>query len=140
MNEITREQLEAERDFLLERADSAGSMSFHAERDTGQSSNALVRYAITGVEPAKDRYPGDADDLRACFRAREKAPAHLHPRMDDLLERYRAHVATRYPEVAESDAFLEVRGRDGIPIDEFIGRIEASDGETLDEDSPSRHP
>lgn len=135
------DRLTAERNYLLDRSMRAGSISFGGERDTGRSSNALVRFAIAGKAIDETDYPSDPSDLAACFLARDRAPAHLQPAMDRMLVRYRAHVARRYPEVATSDAFRRQNQSRGIPLSEFADRLREHDGPTIDEDGRgSRKP
>jgi hypothetical protein len=127
------ERLCIERDYLLQRASKAGTVSFSAGRDTGISSNALVAFAITGVEPGEDQYPRDPADLAACYNAQRGAPAHLQARMQPLIEKYRARVAERYPSVLEEGTGTEhaPKAQEGMPIDEFLSRL----GEFVQDDA-----
>ena len=84
---------EVERDFLLVRASEAGAVRFTAERFTGISSNALVRFAFTGLEPGPGEYPHDGSDMAACERTVLMAPKHLAARMGPLMDKYRAALA-----------------------------------------------
>lgn len=72
--QTTVEQISAERDFLLDRANAAGTCSFGAERWTGISSNALVTVAFGGENGA---LPSDCADLAACYRTVIRLPRHL---------------------------------------------------------------
>ena len=74
---ITREaHLLADVYYLLQRAAGAGHLRFDAQRDYGVSSNALVAYAYTGVEPTEWQWPSDRSDYAACVRAVRKMPRH----------------------------------------------------------------
>lgn len=87
-------QLLAERDFLLERAKAAGSVSFSRERWTGASSNALVEVAFGGKN---DCLPSDQNDLAACYRTVLRLPAHLvTAAVLDQLARGEAEVSGKY--------------------------------------------
>lgn len=74
MSELTQEQMREDINFLLARSMKAGCMSFTAERDTGISSNSLVRLAYAPVSVIE--MPGDMSDLRACEKAYESLPSH----------------------------------------------------------------
>ena len=95
--------LEQDIGFLLKRQERAGRFSLDCkERDTGISSNALIRYAYveySGISgPEKSEYPADTADLAACFRAYEKLPAHRQTaEVLLLLAGYVEHVAERRP-------------------------------------------
>jgi uncharacterized protein YuzE len=67
----------------------------------GMSSDALAYYgAGKRGEPIEGwDYPADPDDLGACERTYDMAPEHIKQRMLPVLEKFRAHVAKRYPEV-----------------------------------------
>lgn len=71
----TCKKLTAERDFLLLRCSNAGKVSFHNERWTGVSSNALVDVAFFGRED--NSLPWDGQDLAACYRTVMRLPEHL---------------------------------------------------------------
>ena len=71
---FTKDQLEADVYFLLNRSMQAGSCSFQENRDTGMSSNALVFFAYTGTRPSA--WPMDKGDYDACIRAVDKLPEH----------------------------------------------------------------
>jgi hypothetical protein len=71
----------ANENFLLARLHAAAA---HDYRWIGSSSDALVAAAMTGAPP-KDR-PFDGWDLGRCMVTRAVAPAHLHPRMDAIIE------------------------------------------------------
>ena len=62
--------------YLLQRAAGAGHLRFDAQRDYGVSSNAIVLYAYTGVEPTQWQWPSDRADYAACVRAVRKMPRH----------------------------------------------------------------
>ncbi|MEU0467260.1 hypothetical protein ABZ215_24935 [Amycolatopsis sp. NPDC006131] len=65
----------------------------------GISSDALAYYgAGKEPEPGLDEYPADPADLGACERTYAMAPEGIKPRMRPVLEKYRAHVAARYPD------------------------------------------
>lgn len=74
---MTPEQMQADIDFLLARTMRAGSVSFGGsdQRDTGVSSNAIVRFAYTGEHNGKS-WPLDKSDYAACVRAVRKLPRH----------------------------------------------------------------
>jgi hypothetical protein len=114
----TKAQLIAERDFLLARADGAGSWSPGIpKRWTGKSSNALVRYVFGGEHPMGDEYPLDVSDLAACYRTVYRLPDHLrgpNGRANELICRYRDAVKKRY-DLAEMAAMLgkESKGKEG---------------------------
>lgn len=120
------ERLRIERDYLLERSMRAGKIRFGMDRDTGVSSNALVRYAFTGEKPSPGEFPGDLDDLRSCYNARENAPEHLRSLMDEVLGTYRKAVGKRHPEVLDGDDWRWDAGgtRQGMPISEFLDRLD----------------
>lgn len=80
-----------ERDFLVARYVAPGR--WHG--DTGLSSDALLREAITG-KPA-DELPMDHDDLGRCERMFAAAPKHLRKRMAPRLVEFRSIVAKRHP-------------------------------------------
>lgn len=75
--QMSFEQLSADVAFLLARANRASSFSTVEEgRDTGLSSNSIVRIAYGAEEPSKQELPSDKSDLAACERMWEKLPAH----------------------------------------------------------------
>ena len=77
LDEFTIAQLAEDVRFLAERADGANKCSFmDYERDTGVSSNAIVRLAYGGEPPHKHELPSDKQDLMACQRAFNKLPEH----------------------------------------------------------------
>ncbi len=61
----------------------------------GKSSDALALYAIGGPEPTERDYPSDHSDLDACERTYRMAPPRLAERMQPVLDKYRAHIASR---------------------------------------------
>mgnify|MGYP000385529175 CR=1 FL=1 len=118
---MSNETLEQDISFLLERQDKAGSFSCGEGRDTGISSNALVKYAYleyTGISgPDKSKYPSDPPDLAACFRAYMKLPLHrktvdvailLAGFADHVGEKYRSEVADMFYENPEWKAVYDV--------------------------------
>lgn len=70
---LTREQLEADIEFLVLRADDAGSCYFGEGRWTGASSNSLVTFAYGGKHSCM---PSDRDDYGACLRTVRRLPKH----------------------------------------------------------------
>ena len=68
------DDLRADVAYLLNRAGNAGRLRTHYKydprRDFGASSNALVTYAYTGLEPTE--WPRDRSDYAACVRAVRK--------------------------------------------------------------------
>ena len=70
------DDLRADVAYLLNRAAGAGYLRFDAQRDYGVSSNAIVQYAYTGVEPTEWQWPSDRSDYAACVRAVRKMPRH----------------------------------------------------------------
>lgn len=110
MNE-KHKALEEDIKFLLDRQERAGSRSFGGGRDTGISSNALVRYAYleyTGLSaPDISEYPEDPPDLAACFRAYAKLPRHRKSvEVTILLAAFADRVADKYRD-AVIDMFHE---------------------------------
>lgn len=73
---MTKEQMELDIKFLLERSMNAGDCTFSNERDTGVSSNSIVAIAY-GVKELNDQeFPGDIAGLNACRRMWDKLPEH----------------------------------------------------------------
>ena len=70
------DDLRADVAYLLQRASRAGHLRFDAQRDYGVSSNAIVLYAYTGLEPTQWQWPSDRADYAACVRAVRKLPRH----------------------------------------------------------------
>ena len=68
------DDLRADVAYLLNRAAAAGHYKYDPRRDFGASSNALVNYAYTGIEPTQ--WPSDRSDYAACVRAVRKMPRH----------------------------------------------------------------
>ena len=68
------DDLRADVAYLLNRAGNAGHYKYDPGRDFGASSNALVAYAYTGIEPTE--WPKDRSDYAACVRAVRKMPRH----------------------------------------------------------------
>ncbi len=62
-------------------------------RDTGLSSEAMVRHALWGDEI--DWWPGDMSDLVRCERAYASAPESLRQKMRPTLGQFRERVARR---------------------------------------------
>lgn len=92
-------KLQAERDFLLERAKAAGSCSFSDGRWTGMSSNALVEIAFGGKN---DCLPSDSSDLAACYRTVLRLPEHLRtPAVLEQLNSGEKLVGSKYPDGLE---------------------------------------
>ena len=83
--------------YLLGRAAGAGHLRFDAQRDYGVSSNAIVQYAYTGVEPTEWQWPSDRSDYAACVRAVRNMPRHR--RTPDVLAMLRKAKA-RYADFA----------------------------------------
>ena len=73
-------QLLADVVYQLQRASGAGHVRFDSQRDCGVSSNAIVRYAYTGLEPTEWQWPSDRSDYAACVRAVRKMPRHRRTR------------------------------------------------------------
>lgn len=94
MGRFTKAQLHEDVDFLVDRANEAGSVTFSSGRSVGLSSNALVRFAYTGEHDGV--WPSDTYDYAACVRAVANLPDHRRTRrvMDKLRE---AERNTRYP-------------------------------------------
>ena len=88
-------RLRVERNFLLDRANAAWSISFSDDRWTGMSSNALVTIAFGGED---NSLPSDSSDLAACYRTVMRLPDHLVTQ-DVLkqLKRGEDEVCKRYP-------------------------------------------
>lgn len=78
-----------ERDFLFARYVDPSPFG----RDTGISSDALLRQAMTGEDT--DEYPRDFADLARCERMYEAAPKHLRKRMTTTLASWRLSVFGR---------------------------------------------
>ena len=71
----TKQQLLEDVDFLVARANKAGHVIFDDKlRDTGMSSNELVRFAYTGEHDGI--WPADVHDYAACVRAVAALPEH----------------------------------------------------------------
>ncbi len=70
---MNKSQMQADIDFLLLRAGSAGSCSFSNDRWTGLSSNAIVAVAYGGEQTAM---PWDRGDYAACVRTVRRLPRH----------------------------------------------------------------
>ena len=64
--------LRADVAYLLQRAAAAGHYKYDPRRDFGASSNALINYAYTGLEPTV--WPSDRSDYAACVRAVRNMP------------------------------------------------------------------
>ena len=72
---FTKAQLQEDVDFLLARAHKANSVHLADPlRDTGMSSNELVRFAYTGEHSGI--WPRDVADYAACIRAVVSLPVH----------------------------------------------------------------
>lgn len=69
----------------------------HIDRDTGISSDALLRSAIYGVPVAPADFPRDNADLGRCERMYDAAPPHLQRAMEPTLAAFRASVERRRP-------------------------------------------
>jgi hypothetical protein len=67
----------------------------------GASSDALAYYGAgkRGEPTGGWDFPSDPGDLGACERTYDMAPGHIKQRMLPVLEKFREHVAERYPEV-----------------------------------------
>ena len=72
------EALRLDVEFLAARAEHANSWNsnFSSDRDTGRSSNAIVRCAYGGRMLDRTEAPRDESDLAACERMWEKLPEH----------------------------------------------------------------
>lgn len=93
---LTRRELAADVEFLLLRADAAGSVNFTADRWTGMSSNALVALAYGGKQTAM---PYDRGDYAACVRTYRRLPPHRQTnKVRHALLKAREHYLARYPE------------------------------------------
>ena len=80
--------------YLIQRASGAGHLRFDAQRDYGVSSNALVLYAYTGVEPTEWQWPSDRSDYAACVRAVRKMPRHRRtPQVLAMLGKAKEHIS-----------------------------------------------
>jgi len=96
IDRLTKGQLMQIIAFLRPRAAMANKCRFDDPgRDSGVSSNALLEFAFTGIEPGQESYPADGDDLSACHRMFDKAPLKLRERMAPILVKYQAHVVAR---------------------------------------------
>lgn len=81
-------------DFLIARQDARNR--WMEPRCWGISSDALAYYgAGKAAEPHTREYPVDAEDLAACERTYEMAPAAIKPRMLPVLDKYRVHLVAR---------------------------------------------
>lgn len=90
----TKTELEADVAFLLARANQANYFSLGKNRDTGASSNALVRFAYTKEEPKY--WPHDQSDYAACLRAFASLPAHRRtPEVGRKLQELYKRMVTR---------------------------------------------
>lgn len=67
---------QADIDYLVARAESGNCCKDLGERDTGVSSNAIVRLAYGGDAPDQMERPYDLSDLAACALAVERMPEH----------------------------------------------------------------
>lgn len=83
----------AERRFLIDRYVKPSPW----DHDTGVSSDALLRYAMTGVLSEYD-HPHDRGDLDRCERLFAAAPRHLQRKMEPILIGWREYVNTEDPE------------------------------------------
>lgn len=80
--------------FLLPRADKAGTFSTEENRDFGKSANALVQWAYAGEAPSRQEWPWDASDLAACELAVSRLPEHrISGKIQAKLQEYREHIA-----------------------------------------------
>ena len=64
-------------------------------RDSGISSDALVKAAVLGQDIPPQSYPRDLADLGRCQRAVDRAPAHLKARAEALLAIVSDHLVQR---------------------------------------------
>lgn len=95
VEDLTKEQMQADIDFLLSRSMKAGSTFFTEERDVGESSNSLVCLAYSQITLVKG--PGDMSDLRACELAYKRLPEHRKTaRVSEALEWQRQAVHERF--------------------------------------------
>lgn len=98
--QMTVEEMQADIDFLLLRADCAGSCSFTSDRWTGMSSNSLVALAYGGRQSCM---PSDRSDYAACVRTFLRLPKHRKTqKVRDGLRKARAAYLKHYPEDANS--------------------------------------
>lgn len=74
--ELTKEQMQADINFLLNRSMSAGSCTFNGSRDTGASSNSIVAIAYDLIALDRQVMPSDQSDLQACHNMWKKLPEH----------------------------------------------------------------
>lgn len=96
MKKFTREQLQADIDFLLLRSSEAGSCDFTSARWTGMSSNALVRFAYGGKQNCM---PSDRSDYHACVLTARRLPAHRKtPAVFAALMKAKAAYLKNHPE------------------------------------------
>ena len=85
MSELTKEQMQQDIDFLLIRSMQAGCMNFTKDRNTGLSSNSLVRLAYS--PHSVPEMPFDASDLKACKLTFKSLPEHR--KTDDVKKWYK---------------------------------------------------
>lgn len=92
---MTKEEMQADIDFLVRRQMKCGSISFGSGRDTGISSNSLVAMAY-GV--GSQAMPSDWGDYSACVRAVRRLPRHRRtPAILTALAAAKAAVVAKYP-------------------------------------------
>ena len=88
---MTKEEMQKDIDFLLDRAKKAGICSFSESRDIGASSNDLITFVYTGELP--QAWPWDESDYLACVRAHQSLPSHRKSKgsldmLDEMKRRY----------------------------------------------------
>lgn len=95
MNNLTKEQMQEDIDFLRKRAAKCGAY-LRPRTFAGRSSNAIVNLAYGGRYPRRNEMPYDQADLAACERAVKQLPAHrVTPKVIRALERARKAVEDR---------------------------------------------
>jgi hypothetical protein len=82
----------SERDFILARITHKG------DRCTGISSDALTLYGLldSAPEPTLRQYPCDREDLGACWRTYDMAPAHVQAKMRPVLDKFSGHIRDKF--------------------------------------------
>lgn len=97
---MTPQEMQADIDFLLLRAGSAGSCSFSSDRWTGMSSNSIVSVAYGGEQK---NMPFDRSDYAACIRTVQRLPRHRRtPAVLTALWKAREFYLSRYPDERSS--------------------------------------
>lgn len=92
---LTREQMEADIEFLALRARRSGAFDSYAKRDWGISSNSLVSFAYNVGDL---EMPHDWGDYAACIRVARKLPRHRRTaKIITALGIQKSYVAEQYP-------------------------------------------